>query len=183
MLLVSFLTAWLKFEKPSCWIPWDISYRQGCTSCAILPAWLWERGERMKKWRGNGEKMRKWWERVRKCGDIHSLHFLIFSLFPPSLSISYIENCLILSQNVKLGIFVTKNLTYALWENNSGSNSLWESSLSCDGLPSHSKELSYAHICTPTHSSAKAINHPSPNKIPTLEFGWDVMLDEQSVYI
>ena len=48
------------------------------------------------------------------------------------------KNSLILSQNVKYGTFVatvTKNLTYALWENNSGSNSLRESSASCEGLP------------------------------------------------
>ena len=44
---------------------------------------LWQPGSRavmkwrrMRKWRGNGERMRKWRE-------IHSLHFLIFSLFPP----------------------------------------------------------------------------------------------------
>ena len=58
-------------------------------------------------------------------------------LFPLSLSISYIKNCLILSLNVKYGTFVTditKTLSYALWENNSGSNSLWESSASCAGL-------------------------------------------------
>ena len=39
--------------------------------------------------------------------------------------------------NVKYCTFVsnvTKNLTYALWENNSGSNSLRESSASCAGL-------------------------------------------------
>ena len=30
-----------------------------------------------------------------------------FSLFPPSLSISYIKNCLILSQNVNYATFVT----------------------------------------------------------------------------
>ena len=48
---------------------------------------------------------------MRKWTEIHSLHFLIFSLFPPTLSISYIKNCLILSQNVKYGTFVTKNLT------------------------------------------------------------------------
>ena len=41
----------------------------------------------MRKWGGNGEIMRKWRE-------IHSLNFLIFLLFPPSLSISYIKNCL-----------------------------------------------------------------------------------------
>ena len=39
--------------------------------------------------------MRKW----RK-------NFLILSLYPPSLSISYIKICHILSQNVKYGIFV-----------------------------------------------------------------------------
>ena len=86
-----------------------------------------------RKWRENeenGERMRKWKE-------IHSLHFLTFSLFPPSLSISYIKNCHILSQNVKYGTFVanvTKNLTYALWGNNSGSNSLRGSSASCASL-------------------------------------------------
>ena len=85
----------------------------------------------VRKW-GEIEKMK------RKCREIQSLHFLIFSLFPPSLSISYIKNCLILSQNVKYGTFVanvTKNLTYALWQNSSGSNSLRESSASCEGLP------------------------------------------------
>ena len=43
---------------------------------------------------------------MRKWREIHSLHFLIFSLFPPSLSISYIKNCLILSQNVRYVTFV-----------------------------------------------------------------------------
>ena len=76
---------------------------------------------------GNGERMRKWRE-------IHFLHFLILSLFPPSLSISCIKNCLILSQNVKYDTFVAKNLTYAQWENNFRSNSQRESSLSCEGL-------------------------------------------------
>ena len=38
---------------------------------------------------------------MRKWREIHSLDFLIFSLFPPFLSISYIKNCNILSQNVK----------------------------------------------------------------------------------
>ena len=49
-----------------------------------------------------------------KWREAHSLHFLIFSLFPPSLSISYVKNCLILSQNVvTYGTFsanVTKKL-------------------------------------------------------------------------
>ena len=84
----------------------------------------------VRKWRGNGERMRKWRE-------IYSLHFLILSLFPPPLSISYIKICHILSQNVKYVFFVanvTKNLTYVLWGNNSGPNSLWGSSASCAGL-------------------------------------------------
>ena len=38
----------------------------------------------MRKSRGNGGRMRKWRE-------FHSLHFLILSLFPPSLLISYIK--------------------------------------------------------------------------------------------
>ena len=42
---------------------------------------------------------------MRKWREIHSLHLLIFSLSPPSLSISYIKNCLILSQNGKYDTF------------------------------------------------------------------------------
>ena len=99
----------------------------------------WGNQQRMRKWKedeeinrewGNGEKMRKWKE-------IHSLYFLTFSVFPHSLSISYIKNCLILSQNVKYGTFVaniTENLTYTLWENDSGPNTLREISASCAGL-------------------------------------------------
>ena len=91
----------------------------------------WQPGcEKMEREWGNGERMRKWRE-------IHSLHFLILSLFVPCLSISYIKICHILSQNVKYGFFVanvTKKLTYALWGNNSGPNSLWGSSASCAGL-------------------------------------------------
>ena len=91
----------------------------------------WRENEEMKrKRRGNGERMRKWRE-------IHTLHFLILSLFLPSLSISYIKICHILSQNVKYGTFVanvTKKSTYAIWGNNSGSNLLRGSSASCAGL-------------------------------------------------
>ena len=53
----------------------------------------WKENEKMKrKWRENDEMERKWRE-------IYSLHFLIFFLFPPSLSISYNKNGLIMSQN------------------------------------------------------------------------------------
>ena len=72
----------------------------------LLAAWLRENGERMRKWRGNGERMRKWRE-------IHSQDFLILCLFPPSLSISYIKNCHILSQNIKYNTFVA-NVTKKL---------------------------------------------------------------------
>ena len=112
---------------------WSIRQKQGCTSFASLAAWLWETGEWMRKWRGNGERMRKWRE-------IHFLHFLLFSLFPPSLSISFTKNCLTLMQDVKYGTFVanvTKNLTYyALWEINLRSTSQRESSAGCEGLHS-----------------------------------------------
>ena len=98
----------------------------------------WRENEEMKrKWRENEEMKRKWRENEEMEREIHSQDFLIFCLFPPYLSISYIKNCHILSQNVKYGTFVanvTKNLTYALWGNNSGSNSLRGSSASCAGL-------------------------------------------------
>ena len=58
------------------------------------------------KWRENGKMKRKW----RK---IHSLQFLILSLFTPSLSISYIEICHSLAENVRYGSFVT-NVTRKL---------------------------------------------------------------------
>ena len=56
---------------------------------------------------------------MRKWREIHSLHFLILALFPPSLSISYIKDCLILSQNVKYGTFVanvTKKTYHTCYE-------------------------------------------------------------------
>ena len=65
---------------------------QGCATCCSLGLWS-----------GHGERMRKW-------SEIHSLHFLIFSSFPPSLYISYIQICHILLQNAKYGTFV-RNVT------------------------------------------------------------------------
>ena len=50
---------------------------------------------------------------MRKWRDIYSLHFLILALFPPSLPISYIKICHILSQNVRNGTFVA-NVTKKL---------------------------------------------------------------------
>ena len=104
-----------------------IRFLQGCTNCGSLTARKWRENEKMKrKWRENEELKRKWRE-------------WIFLFFPPSLSISHIKNCIILLQNVKYVNFfanVTKNLTlkYAPWENSLGSNSLRESSASCEGL-------------------------------------------------
>ena len=103
-----------------------------CTTCCSLAPGLQKNGEKLER-----ERMRKWRE-------IHSLYFLILSLFSPSLSISYIKICHILSQNVRYGTFVasvTKNLTWALWGNNSGSNSLRGSSASCAGLSSFSSKI------------------------------------------
>ena len=45
---------------------------------------------------------------MRKWREIHSLHFLILSLFPLSLSISYIKICHTLSQNVKMLMLITR---------------------------------------------------------------------------
>ena len=94
--------------------------KQGCTSCASLPAWLWENGERMRKWRVHGERMRKWRENEEMERDLLATfpHFLLIS----SLYI----------------YFQKKNWTYALWDNNYGSNSLWEISASCEGLETRS---------------------------------------------
>ena len=49
----------------------------------------WRENEKMKRKRRENEEMEKEWEsgeRMRKWKEIHYLHFLIFSLFPPSLS-------------------------------------------------------------------------------------------------
>ena len=82
---------------------------QGCTTCGSLAAGLQGNGERMRKWRGNGQIL----DNEEMEQDLLSTfpHLLfIFSLF-----IHFqIKNCLILAQNVKNGTFVanvTKKLT------------------------------------------------------------------------
>ena len=102
----------------------DRIYVQVHTHCDIVIIYipglhkLWQPCSRAaRKWRENEEMKRKWRENEEMEREIHSQDFLILCLFPPSLSISYIKNCHILSQNVKYGTFVanvTKNLTYAL---------------------------------------------------------------------
>ena len=107
----------------------------------------WGNEEEMEREWGNEEEMEREWgngERLTLYISSFSLHFLplsphflILSPFPPSLSISYIKICHILSLNVKYGTFVanvTKILTYALWGNNSGSNLLRGSIACCAGL-------------------------------------------------
>ena len=97
---------------------------QGCTTCCIRASGMQKNGERMKN---EEEREREWGN-----GEKFTLYISSFSLhFLP------IKNCHILSQNVKYDTFVanvTKNLTYALWENNSWSNLLRESSAGCEGL-------------------------------------------------
>ena len=80
-----------EFEKDGC----ETGLHESLQPCSRA-ARKWRENEEMKrKRRGNGERMRKWRE-----------NFLILPLYPPSLSISYIKICHILSQNVKYGIFV-----------------------------------------------------------------------------
>ena len=94
-----------------------------------------------RKWRENETLKRKWRESEemeRKWRENEEIERLIYSFFLPSLFISNIKNRHILSQNVRRHYCCEcyKKLTYALWENNSGSNSLPESSASCTGLGS-----------------------------------------------
>ena len=88
---------------------------------------MWGENEEMKREWGNGE-------RFTLYISSFSLHFLILFSFPPSLSISYIKICLKMLNTALLSQMSQTNLTYAPWENNSGSNSLRESSASCEGL-------------------------------------------------
>ena len=71
--------AWIaKYKIPNIARIFSCVRRHGC--CILAPG-MRENEERMRKWR-----------------EIHSLHFLIFSLFPPSLSTSYINNSKVDSQ-------------------------------------------------------------------------------------
>ena len=67
---------------------------QGCTNCGSLAVRKWRENEKMKmKWR-----------------EIHSLHFIIFSLFPPSKIVTF--GCKML--NTALFSQKSQKLTYAL---------------------------------------------------------------------
>ena len=77
-----------------------VGCKQGCATRCIFASGMQGNGERMRKWRG-----------------VHSLHLLIFSLFPPSLCISYIYQNLSHFVANTFVANVTKNLLYALWEN------------------------------------------------------------------
>ena len=74
-------------------------------------------------WQPDCEKMERKWRENEEMKEIHSLHFLILSLFPPSLSISYI----------KIVTFCREMLNTA--------NSLRGSSASCAGLGKRQRHL------------------------------------------
>ena len=86
----------------------------GCKNCGNLA---------VKKWRENEKINRKWGENEEMERDSLSTypHFLFIS---PSLSISHIKNCLILSQNVKYGTLVAMSQKTCAMRKKSGSNSL-----------------------------------------------------------
>ena len=74
----------------------------------LVAAWQpgWEKMER--EWENEVEIEREWgnWEEMeKKWGNGERFTLYIFS-FPPSLSISYTKNFLILSRNVEYGAFV-----------------------------------------------------------------------------
>ena len=81
------------------------------------------------KWRENEKMERKWRENEKL--EKYSLSTFPHFLFTPSLPISF---CLKVLNSALLSRMWPKNLTYALWENNSGSNLLWKSTASCEGL-------------------------------------------------
>ena len=90
-----------------------------CTTCCSVASRLQE----------NGEKLERENEEMERDSLFTFPHFLFISSF----SIHFLYQKL----SHFVGTFVanvTKNLTYALWENNSGSNSLRETSTSCAGL-------------------------------------------------
>ena len=103
---------------------------QGCTNYGILVSRLRENGDIMRKWRGNGEKMRKWRE-IHSHISSFSFYFLPLYPFPlPKIATFWRE----MLKTALLSQISRKNLTYIQWENNSGSNSLRESSANCAGL-------------------------------------------------
>ena len=90
---------------------YDISwYRVAQIVASLHPGWEkmereWENGEEMERELENEEEMEREWgeneKMKRKWREIHSLHFLIFSLFPPSLTLSYINKPLLLQMSQK----------------------------------------------------------------------------------
>ena len=132
------------------------SQHQGCTTCCILASGMWENGERMRKWRGNGEEMeRECRNGVRFTLYISSFSLYFLSLYPFPIS-KIVTFCREMLNTPLLSQMSQKNLTYVLWENNSGSNSLRGSSASCASLVSiyvriHGHGLfmcANIHICT-----------------------------------
>ena len=110
-----------------------------CKVTKLVEAWQPGCDKMERKWRGNGEEMEREWGN----GERFTLYIFSFSLyFLPLYPFLYKK----LSHLVKCGTFVanvTKKLTYALWENNSGSNLLRGSSASYAGLEADSRKESF----------------------------------------
>ena len=100
------------------------------------------------------EKMKRKWRENEETLHIYSfsLYFLPLYQFPISK---------LLSQNVRYGTFVanvTKNLAYALWEKNSGSNLRRGSSSSCAGLDMYV----YPYLCIGRDKEVKVTSKAYP---------------------
>ena len=69
----------------------DISPDQGCTNCGILASGLRGNGERMRKWWENEEMEREWGneERLTLCISSFSIHFFPLSPFPTSKFVTF----------------------------------------------------------------------------------------------
>ena len=82
----------------------------------VVPAWLWENGERMRKLKGNWEEMEREWgngEGFTLYISSFSLYFLPFYPFPITKIVSF---CLKILNTEPLSRMSQK--TYAQWENN-----------------------------------------------------------------
>ena len=70
---------------------WGCSLQHGCTNCGILASGLRGNGERMRKWWENEEMEREWGneERLTFCISSFSIHFFPLSPFPTSKFVTF----------------------------------------------------------------------------------------------
>ena len=119
-------------------VPWNLTWAVDYLTRALL--WCSRQIARLvaegswpvRKSRDNEKMKRKWRENEEMERDSHSTFscFLVIS----SLSIHFLYPIYFVAKCwIRQVANVTKNLTYALWKNNSGSNLLQESSASCEG--------------------------------------------------